>query len=93
MPLAISGQQADFLEANSSSLIFAPKLEAVGDAFSLPVILPGTVGTISSADGTTFVLRVSAGKPLPALARLAVGDAVYPGAVKSLAAGESVSWS
>ena len=93
LPLAISGQQADFLEANSSSLVFAPKLHAAGTPFSLPVILPGTVGTISSADGTTFVLRVSAGQPLPALAHLAVGNAVYPGKVEGLAVGESVTWS
>ena len=68
--MALSGQQADMTVA---TLTFAPRLTA---PYSLPVLLPGVVGTVSSPAAGHYELALTVGSL--ALNHLAVNGAAYP---------------
>lgn len=70
IPLALSGQKASLLP--EASLTFSPK---IGAPFSLPVYLPGVLGTLSCTS-TSFTLALTAGSLR--LKVLSVGSSKYP---------------
>ena len=96
LPLAISGQHADL---PAGSLRFDPKVPA---PFTLPVYLPGVLGTleaapagaaddaVTSASAVTYTLRLSIGSL--SLKHLAVGASVCDKPVDLHAGQPGVSW-
>lgn len=82
---SLAGQDADL---SVGKLQFAP---AVSVPFSLPVVLAGTIGSISSPDGKRFTLTVTAGSPIT-LTTLGVGKVMHPAGQITLAPGQSTEW-
>eukprot|EP01052_Picozoa_sp_SAG31_P039038 SAG31_NODE_5329_length_2608_cov_1.073735_2_plen_95_part_00 len=86
LPIAMSGQQADL---HKGSLTFAPKVQP---PFTLPVFMPGVLGTLS-ANGTSYTIKLTVGSL--ELATLAVDGHAAPndsGKVK-LVPGKQLTWS
>lgn len=88
IPLAISGQLADLSSPANRSLTFAPTLPA---PFSLPLMLPGVLGTVASPKAGSYIVELTVGAL--SLDLLAVDGHVAPGALVQLRVGEPVSWS
>lgn len=82
--MALSGQQADMTKA---SLTFAPRLKA---PFSLPVMLPGVVGIVSSPSVGQYELALTVGSLT--LQVLAVNGSVYPHPTVTVTPGVPASW-
>ena len=58
VPLAISGQLADLSNSNNRTLTFAP---AVSAPYTLPILLPGILGTVASPSVGKFIVQLSVG--------------------------------
>ena len=65
---------------------FAPKMPA---PFELPVLVPGTVLTLSATSGGKYKLTLLKGAPM-SLANLAVGNAIATGLPQLLMPGDAV---
>ena len=91
VPLAMSGQTADFTHRGNGTLAFAPRLPA---PYTLPVYLPGVLGTLSETAQGTITLAVSAIGSLRTLHVdvLRVGKSSCPSTPVTLGPGQSVSW-
>ena len=87
LPFAFSGQYADL---SKGVLLFAPKIRA---PFSLPVLLPKILGSVSGVPQESgkiaYTLTLSLGSL--SLNELSVNGVQYPGNV-SILAGQSVQW-
>ena len=84
IPLAISGQQANL---PNGTLSFAPKLKA---PYSLPVVLPGVFGSLSSPSTGRYALRLTVGALT--LTSLSVDGNTAPGPVHLTADSGPVQW-
>ena len=87
IPLAITGQIADLSNPSNRTLTFAPALSA---PYTLPILLPGVLGTLSSPSAGKFLVELSVGEVM--LHVLAVDGHRAPGDV-NLRVGSPVSWS
>ena len=93
IPLALSRQQASRGGANSS-LTFSPRLPC---PYTLPVFLPGVLGTLSCANNAAnenierAVLEITAGDAIE-LDHLAVSGNAYPHLPVKLQVGSPISW-
>ncbi len=85
IPLALSGQQANL---PNSSLVFAPRLQA---PYSLPLLLPGVFGVLSSTTAGKYSVRLTVGELK--LEHLAVDGHAAPAAVWLVAGGPPLAWS
>ena len=84
IPLAISGQQANL---PNGTLSFAPKLKA---PYSLPVVLPGVFGSLSSPSTGRYALHLTVGALT--LTSLSVDGNTAPGPVHLTADSGPVQW-
>jgi hypothetical protein len=82
---ALVGQ---YYDAPSKTLRFAPKMPA---PFELPVLVPGTVLTLSASADGKYELKLLTGSSLQ-LDSLAVGSASAPGLPRLLSPGDAVRW-
>lgn len=80
---ALSGQNATL-----PSLTFAPRMEA---PYSLPVLLPGVVGSVADDGAGQLTLSLTVGSL--SLTHLAVGSAVYPAPKVSVTPTAPATWS
>lgn len=90
-PLALSGQQANMAEGNSS-LFFTPR---VPRPFVLPVLLPGVIGLLEADASTNVTLRISnidSLKPIT-LSHVGVDHALKSFSTpQTLQPGSSITW-
>ena len=86
IPLAISGQQADLPRG---LLSFAPKVQP---PYTLPVFMPGVMGTLSATPAGQFTLALTVGEL--SLTELSVAGHAAPtsGGTVRVAVGEPVTW-
>lgn len=82
---ALVGQ---FYDAPSKTLHFAPKMPA---PFELPVLVPGSILTLSASAEGIYELKLLTGVPLQ-LANLTVGSTAAPGLPRLLVPGDAVQW-
>ena len=87
IPLAISGQLGDLSDATNRSLSFAPKLDA---PYSLPFMLPGVLGSISSLRHGSYTVALTVGELT--LQFLSVHGRKAPGDVVRLCTSTPVTW-
>ena len=88
VPLAMSGQLADLSDTSNRSLTFAPTIPA---PYSLPLMLPGVLGTIASSATGKYSVMLTIGEL--ELGTLSVDGHKAPGATVHLSAkGAPVSW-
>ena len=88
VPLAMSGQLADLTVAGNRSLEFTP---ALPPPYSLPIMLPGVLGTLSSKAAGQYEVALTVGQLQ--LDVLTVDGHRAPGAQVILSTGAPVSWS
>ena len=89
IPLALSGQQADLSSSSNRTLIFAPKLTA---PYTLPILLPGVLGSLSSEAVGHYSIILTVGSLT--LDALSVDGIRAPGSTINLAVGNPpVVWS
>eukprot|EP01065_Artemidia_motanka_P038717 TRINITY_DN47565_c0_g1_i1.p1 TRINITY_DN47565_c0_g1~~TRINITY_DN47565_c0_g1_i1.p1 ORF type:complete len:985 (+),score=290.16 TRINITY_DN47565_c0_g1_i1:57-3011(+) len=91
---AVTGQTADMTYRSNSTLTFNPRLTCspAGTGYSVPVLLPGVVGTVScsaTSAGRQFKLAITAGSVQAQT--LSVSGVPYPTPI-SISAGQSVHW-
>jgi len=88
IPLAMSGQLSDLSDPKNRSLTFTPTIPA---PYSLPLMLPGVLGTVSSSAAGKYSVALTVGDL--ELDLLSVdGHAAPGGTVHLSAAGGPVSW-
>ena len=110
--LALSGQRADFSDPANASLTFDPRVAASSaeeeESFSLPVILPGLLGTLSSTGSIKAAAKngraagaqqfklvwhvVASSAAGRTLHELAVGGHAYPHTPVEVRVGEALVW-
>lgn len=93
IPLAITGQLADLSSSTNRSLTFAPTVDA---PYTLPLMLPGLLGTVSSSATGRYTVSLTVGAI--ELDLLAVDGSAAPhtapgSGVQLSADGSPVSWS
>jgi hypothetical protein len=88
VPLAMSGQLADLTSPTNRSLTFAPRLQP---PFSLPIMLPGVLGTVGSSVAGKYTVCLTVGEI--ELDLLSVDGNKAPGSpVRLVANKECVDW-
>lgn len=87
---ALSGQVADFSDANNTSLVFTPRYSCdKKTSFALPVFLPGIVGVLSCAQ-EQYQLRLDVGHL--SVHNLVANGVSYPTSPVTLVQGQTVQW-
>ena len=90
VPLALSGQSASLLPADSAALTFDPSIET---PYTLPVYLPGVLGTLTN-DGSAITLALTVGSlKVKTLTVSGAAAPAGPDGFVEVAPGNPVSWS
>jgi hypothetical protein len=87
IPLAISGQLANLSSPVNRSVVFTPKLDA---PYSLPFMLPGVLGSISSSRRGSYRVELTLGELT--LHVLSMDGIKAPGDMVHLSIGTPIVW-
>ena len=85
--LAISGQHANLSSPVKRSVVFTPKLDA---PYSLPFMLPGVLGSISSSRRGSYKVELTVGELT--LHVLSIDGIKAPGDIVHLSIGTPIVW-